>query len=117
MTTPAQFEHRLAEMNIDTLTGSEALQAAEDELRLMEQDIQREIRVIQLQYQSRITGANRGGSSQVLVSNRQAASERRRADQVEKLEAERDGKVQPYQQVLDAVVERLRALESKRGSA
>lgn len=117
MTTPAQYEHRLAEMNLDDLTGSEALGAAEADLRQLEQDIQRDIRVIQAQYQSRITGANRGGGSQVMVTNRQSASDRRRADQVEKLEAERDGKIQPFQQVLDQVMERQRALESKRGAA
>ena len=120
MTTPVQFQHKLEELNLDQLkTGadSDALQAAENELRQMEQDIQREIRVIQVQYQTRIDGANRGGGSQVLVSNRQAGSERRRAEQVEKLEAERDGKLQPFQEVLEKVVEHIRALEGGRDSA
>lgn len=120
MTTPVQFQRKLAELNLDALkdsAGGEAAQTAENELRQMEQDIQREMRVIQMQYQTRIDGANRGGGSRVLVSNRQAGSERHRADQVGKLETERDGKLQPFQEVLEQVVQHIRALEGGRDTA
>lgn len=115
MITAAQYQYKIQELNLDALKSgadSEAAQAAGDALRQMEQDIQREIRVIQIQYQSRIDAANRGGSSQIMVSNRQTGSERRRAEQVEKLETERDSKIQPYQEVLDQVMEHLHGLEN-----
>lgn len=115
MTTAAQYQHKIEELNLAELKGgtdSEAVQTAGNALRQMEQDIQREIRVIQMQYQSRIDAANRGGSSQILVANRQTGSERHRADQVEKLETERDAKLQPYQEILEQVLEHIRTLEN-----
>lgn len=115
MTTAAQYQYKIQELDLDAVKSgadSQAVQTAADTLRQMEQDIQREIRVIQMQYQSRIDAANRGGSSQIMVSNRQAGSERRRADQVEKLESERDAKLQPYQEVLDQIAEHIRGLEN-----
>ena len=115
MTTATQYHYKIQELDVDALKSgadSQAVQAAGDALRQIEQDIQREIRVIQIQYQSRIDAADRGGSSQSMASNRQTGSERRRAEQVEKLEAERDAKLQPYQEVLDQVTEHLRGLEN-----
>jgi len=115
MTTAAQYQHKIQELDLDALKSgadSQAVQATGDTLRQIEQDIQREIRVIQIQYQSRIDAANRGGSSQIMVSNRQTGSERRRAEQVEKLEAERDAKIRPYQEILDQVTEHLRELDN-----
>ncbi len=112
MTTPAQFQHKVSEMSLDGLKSSEERAAALEQLHELEQDIQREIRVIEVQYQKQIEVANRGGSSQVMMSNRQAGSERRRAEQVEKLQTELNGKLQPYQEVLQQVVEHIRVLEA-----
>lgn len=116
MITPAQYEHKLSEMDFGILdrpgAAREDLQTLNGQLREMVQDINREVQVLRAQYQARISSANAGGTSRVLVSNKQSASERRRSEQVERLQNERDAKIQPYLDVREKLEGYLSRLET-----
>jgi hypothetical protein len=123
MTTPSQYQHRLSELDFsaldqpltdETMTGLETLQ---NQLALLEQDINREIHIIRNQYQSRIDSVNRGSSSRVLTSNKQASSGRKRADELGRLENERDEKISPFQAVKDSVMDYLQRVEAAKTAA
>ncbi len=117
MTTPAQYQHRLSELDVTALDQpltnetQPKLEELRDHLHQMEQDINREIHIIRTQYQPRIDGVNRGGSSRVLTSNKQVSSGRKRAEELERLEQERDGKIAPFQAVKDNVMDLLQKVD------
>lgn len=118
MTTPGQYQHKLSEFDLTPLDQplSDATRPALEQLqaavRQIEGDINREIHVIRNQYQTRINSVNRGGGSQVLVSNRAVSSDRHRADQINRLETEMDEKIGPYQEVKSQAADLLAKVEA-----
>lgn len=118
MITPTQFQHRISEIDLSALQqpGSDRLQELENQLRQIEQDINREIHVIRSEYKPRVDTASRGGVSRVNISNRHA-SDRYRAEEVTRLEAERDAKIVPLQEVKQKVDELLAQVETARARA
>lgn len=117
MTTPAQYQHKLSELDLTALDQpltnetQPKLEELRNQLHQIEQDINREIHIIRSQYQPRIDSVNRGGSSRVLTSNKQVSSGRKRAEELERLERERDDKIAPYQAVKDSVMDLLHKVE------
>jgi hypothetical protein len=118
MITAVQFQHRISEIDLSALQqpGSDRLQELENQLRQIEQDINREIHVIRSEYKPRIDTASRGGVSRVVVSNRHA-SDRYRAEEVTRLETERDEKIAPLQEVKQKVDGLLEQVETARARA
>jgi hypothetical protein len=123
MTTAAQYQHRLSELDFsaldqpltnETMTGLETLQ---NHLAQLEQDINREIHIIRNQYQTRIDSVNRGSSSRILTSNKQATSGAKRADELGRLENERDEKIAPFQATKDSVLDYQQRVEAAKTAA
>ncbi len=117
MTTPAQYQHKLAELDLTALDQplsnetQPKLEELRNQLHQYEQDVNREMHIIRTQYQPRIDSVNRGGSSRVLTSNKQVSSGRKRAEELERLERERDEKIAPYQAVKDNLMDLLHKVE------
>jgi hypothetical protein len=110
MTTSAQYQHKLSELDLAPLSQPlsadtrPALETLQGQLRQIEQDINRELHLLRTQFQSRIDS--------VLNPNSQTGSGRKRTEQVERLERERDAKIAPFQAVRDSVTDLLQKVEA-----
>ncbi len=111
MTTANQFQHRLDTIQLPDAAGQEEIAGLQNELRQLLEDINREIQVIRGQYNPRIASANAG------ALNRQGGSARHRADEVERLETERDQKIQPYVEVREKTEALLARVDEKASGA
>lgn len=112
------YQHKLND--IQTALGEAGSDSADlqNQLHQMVEDINRELVTLRAQYHTRISSATAGsGGSRVLVSNRQAASGGRRAEQVAKLEEERDSKLTPFQEIKTKVEEVLAQFDGGKTSA
>lgn len=110
MTTANQFQHRLDAIQLPDAAGQEEIAGLQNELRQLLEDINREMQVIRGQYNPRIAAANAG------ALNRQG-SPRHRADEVERLETERDQKIQPFVEVREKVEALLARVDEKASGA
>lgn len=90
MATAAQFQHRLDEIKLEDTQG------AQSALRQILEDLNREIQVIRGQYNPRIAAAEAGALGR-------QSSNRQRVIEMEKLETERDQKLQPFQEMKEKV--------------
>jgi len=114
MATAVQIQHRLSELES---AGGEVAERQET-LRQLLEEVNREIVALRAQYHTRLLSANSGaGGSRVLTSNKRAASGGRRAEDVARLEEERDAKMAPFQEIKTSIEEALARLEPGQAAA
>jgi len=110
MTTPAQYQHQLSELQLDEsptegLTPAQAqeklalLLETEKKLQEIERAINLDIQVVRSRYHARAAATMAGSSSRVLESNKHRVGSQARAEETEKLNAERDSKLTPLEEV------------------
>ncbi len=119
MAHAGHYQHKLTDIQ-DALGKDGSSDAAQllNQLHQLLEDLNREMVTLRAQYHTRISSANAGtGSSRVLTSHRQSASGGKRAEQVAKLEAERDSKLAPYQEIKTKVEETLAQIAGSQPAA
>jgi conjugal transfer/entry exclusion protein len=110
MTTLVQYQHQVDELKLENipLKGVSPDQARESLEKLMDlqkhaQEVERavklDLQMIRTQYQSRIAATSAGNSSLVNISEKHRVGGKMRAGEVEKVNAERDSKIAPLEQV------------------
>jgi hypothetical protein len=110
MTTPAQYRHQIEQLDLDSirldgLSPEEAQRSLEavTELQARAQEIERaihlDIQVIRTQYQRRERAASAGVSNQSNLNSKRRMSSRVREEEVAKVDAERDARIAPYDEV------------------
>ena len=118
MTTPAQYRHqldalKLAEIPTDGLKPGDAQQSLLllQDLTRQAQEIERsvtlQIQALRAQYQARRASAQAGASSRIMVSNKRRMGGKMRQEEMEKLDAERDEKIGPLEEIKKEVEELL----------
>jgi hypothetical protein len=128
MITPAQYQHQLADLKIDILdkplTSKVDAQAAlteinalKDHLLQMEQSLNLDLHVLRSQFQARRAAAEAGSSSRIMVSAKHRVGGSQRVDEENKLAAERDEKLAPFQELKSQVTELLDKVEAARSAA
>ncbi len=115
-TTAAQFQYQLNELMSQVPTGENkaGLEEARNRLAEMEQAVNMEMHILRGQYQARLASVNAGASTMVNLPNKRG---RQHAHEVERIEAERDEKLGPYQEVKTKIEESLKQLDARQGGA
>jgi len=125
MTTPAQYQHqlsqlRLEDIRVDGVTPAEARESLNQLLDLEKhaQEIERavnlDIQVLRSHYQGRQASAVAGNSSRVIVSNKRRVGGSMRAEEIERLTAEWDSKLNPLEEIKKEIQELLAKSEVSR---
>ncbi len=110
MTTPAQYEHQIADLKLENipLEGLKPGEAQESLAKLgdlqkhaqeIERAIKLDLQVIRTQYQAKIAAATAGASSRVNISDKHRVGGKMRAEELEKVTAERDEKMAPLERL------------------
>ncbi|HVN56076.1 MAG TPA: hypothetical protein VMT46_17220 [Anaerolineaceae bacterium] len=116
MTTAAQYEHQIAGLNLQNiplqgLNKSQAQESLEKLLGLqqrameIERALKLDLHVIRAQYQPRIAAATAGITSRVNISDKHRVGGKMRAEELEKVTAERDEKMAPLERLEKQVEE------------
>ncbi len=128
MITPAQYRHQLSGLDFTILdkplAGKAEAAAAlpgiialQNHLQQIEQGINMEMHVIHNQYQAKLSAAEAGSSGRIMVSAKRRVGSSQRANEEAHLTAERDEKINPYQEIKKATADLLARVEAVRSTA
>jgi membrane protein involved in colicin uptake len=125
MTTPAQYHHQLEQLDLDAIPvdglSPEAARSSLDaltDLQARAQEIERavilDIQVIRTQYQRLERAASAGVSNQSNLNSKRRMSSRVREEEIAKVDAERDSRLAPYEEVRQEIEKLLGSAGSAR---
>ncbi len=117
MKTPAQYQHQIAEFDVEKIkvegatpaeiqAGLDLAQAMHDQLREIERSLNLDLHALRSQFQ--------GKEASINLMNQRRMSGKRRAEEEQRLQEVEQGKLAPYEEVKKALEALLAGLEEKR---